>query len=226
MKVCTKCGKEKDILDFNKYKRSKDGVRSNCKKCQSIEGVKYSRNRRANDEEYRILGNLKCKEYKKNHREDISEYNKQYRNNNRTEIYIYNKDYTTNHKENINKNRRIRYQNNKGTISLKRIEKYNQNPEKFLEYKRRRKARIKGGGEYKISPLVLDLILAVQQFKCVYCETEFSENVKKTLDHVTPLIKGGLHRSDNLVYACRSCNCSKNSGPPLRIVQTILPFIN
>lgn len=41
--------------------------------------------------------------------------------------------------------------------------------------------------------------------KCVYCRRE----VKLTLDHVTPLARGGRHSPDNIVPACGSCNYTK-----------------
>lgn len=33
-KVCTKCGKEKPLSQFNRHKRASDGVRSCCKECK------------------------------------------------------------------------------------------------------------------------------------------------------------------------------------------------
>ena len=40
---------------------------------------------------------------------------------------------------------------------------------------------------------------------CCYCGT----TEKISIDHLIPLIKGGADYSDNLVWACRSCNSSK-----------------
>lgn len=46
---------------------------------------------------------------------------------------------------------------------------------------------------------------------CTYCRATLdADNV--TLDHVTPLTKGGQHDSSNVVPACRSCNSSKQDG--------------
>ncbi len=45
---------------------------------------------------------------------------------------------------------------------------------------------------------------------CYYCERNVSvEN--RTADHKTPLSRGGLHSSANLVMACWPCNTSKNA---------------
>ena len=43
---------------------------------------------------------------------------------------------------------------------------------------------------------------------CVYC----GSTEPLTIDHVTPLSKGGTHTIDNLALACKSCNSSKNSN--------------
>ena len=44
--------------------------------------------------------------------------------------------------------------------------------------------------------------------KCWYCGVDKPD----TVDHVKPIAKGGGHELDNLVLACRSCNCSKKDG--------------
>src|SRR5215213_10214857 len=54
-KVCTKCKIERDISQFSRNKRTKDGFHCHCKRCQS-------RNPQAYDEkiENRSMGLLKC----------------------------------------------------------------------------------------------------------------------------------------------------------------------
>lgn len=51
---------------------------------------------------------------------------------------------------------------------------------------------------------------------CHYCGVHMQENPKDgynpkgvSIDHVTPLIKGGAGTSDNLVLCCRRCNQRK-----------------
>jgi hypothetical protein len=41
-KVCTKCGVEKPFGEFNKRREAKDGLRSSCRICQSIENKKHA----------------------------------------------------------------------------------------------------------------------------------------------------------------------------------------
>jgi len=51
---------------------------------------------------------------------------------------------------------------------------------------------------------------AVAPGPCVYCGTADA----KTIDHIIPVIQGGLHESANLVRACKPCNSSKGGRTP------------
>jgi 5-methylcytosine-specific restriction endonuclease McrA len=50
-------------------------------------------------------------------------------------------------------------------------------------------------------------ILEKYDHRCAYCGVPDA----RTMDHVVPVIKGGLHTSSNVVPACRKCNSSKGS---------------
>lgn len=54
----------------------------------------------------------------------------------------------------------------------------------------------------------LDTLYATET--CVYCK-QFVEPKNRTMDHVIPLKRGGLHHPDNLVMACGSCNFKKSA---------------
>lgn len=56
--------------------------------------------------------------------------------------------------------------------------------------------------------------------RCAYCDKRAKG--KLTQDHITPLSKGGNHTKSNIVPACRSCNCRKHAGPPLKPIQPLL----
>jgi 5-methylcytosine-specific restriction endonuclease McrA len=62
-------------------------------------------------------------------------------------------------------------------------------------------------------------IKAAFRYRCVYCG---KKPRVLTLDHITPLSKKGNHTVANVIPACRSCNSSKNAGPPLKPVQPML----
>ena len=52
-------------------------------------------------------------------------------------------------------------------------------------------------------------------FRCLYCLADLhgADPRDITLDHVTPKADGGSNKPENLVTACRSCNCSRQDAP-------------
>jgi 5-methylcytosine-specific restriction endonuclease McrA len=54
-------------------------------------------------------------------------------------------------------------------------------------------------------PLSNHAVLRRDNHECAYCETGRGT----TVDHVTPRAKGGQHRWENVVAACRPCNARK-----------------
>ena len=77
------------------------------------------------------------------------------------------------------------------------------NPEKKREHRRQWRARKNGA---TIGPVDRDAIYERDE-RCIYCGSD--KNL--TLDHLTPLARGGAHAQDNLAVACRSCNDSKGA---------------
>lgn len=67
----------------------------------------------------------------------------------------------------------------------------------------RRHARKKGAAGNVTAEEIIALKKA--QAECVYC----GDRDDLTIDHKTPLARGGKHSIENLQIACRSCNCSK-----------------
>jgi 5-methylcytosine-specific restriction endonuclease McrA len=60
---------------------------------------------------------------------------------------------------------------------------------------------------------------------CHYCGV-WLELRFRTIDHVVPLSKGGRHNMDNIVVACKPCNCKKHDSMPDVILgsSTALPL--
>lgn len=85
-KICYKCHQEKPIIDFNKDRNTKDGLRCECKICK--------------------------KQYQSEHKKEIKLWKKQYNLEHKKEIQLYNKKYHLEHKKEINC-RRKKYQQQK-----------------------------------------------------------------------------------------------------------------
>jgi 5-methylcytosine-specific restriction endonuclease McrA len=58
-------------------------------------------------------------------------------------------------------------------------------------------------------------------YLCAYCHKKFPFR-QLTIDHITPLSKGGSHTLSNILPACLDCNMHKNAGEVLRPVQPFL----
>lgn len=52
------------------------------------------------------------------------------------------------------------------------------------------------------------LVWEVTDGRCVYCG-QVTPDSERHVDHVVPIIRGGVNRPPNLVAACRTCNLSK-----------------
>lgn len=61
MKICSKCGLEKDLSEFYKHKKTKDGLHSKCKICHK----KYNQTPEIKERVKKYNQTLKVKEYKK-----------------------------------------------------------------------------------------------------------------------------------------------------------------
>ncbi len=92
VKKCNKCGKIKDIIEFNKQKSSKDGYARHCKECIAKRWKEYYRKnkqkinaheneRYANDPNYRKTLSIQRKERRDNnpeYRKELIDYHKAY----------------------------------------------------------------------------------------------------------------------------------------------------
>jgi 5-methylcytosine-specific restriction endonuclease McrA len=55
--------------------------------------------------------------------------------------------------------------------------------------------------------------------RCVYCG---KKPQRLTMDHITPISKGGSHTMHNIVPSCIHCNSRKRTGEAEKMIQTLL----
>jgi hypothetical protein len=94
------------------------------------------------------------------------------------------------------------YYENKEKYQKRNKDWYAKNPEKACSSTHRRRAKLKENGVFEISQKDLKRIY---NSPCFYC----GSNKNITLDHVIPIIKGGVHSIGNAISLCLSCNSSK-----------------
>lgn len=80
------------------------------------------------------------------------------------------------------------------------------NPEKKAVLENRRRARKAGNGGSHTLEERREKFARLGDV-CYYC----GDDSKLTVDHLTPLSRGGTDAIDNIVPACRSCNSRKNA---------------
>lgn len=104
-KVCTKCGIEKPLSEFNNNKKGKYGKRSDCRECQKESKRKWREDNLDKVKEYN-------KQWRENNPNYMKEYNKQWRENNQDYMREYSK--SEKEKESHRKRNRKYSQSKKG----------------------------------------------------------------------------------------------------------------
>ena len=59
---------------------------------------------------------------------------------------------------------------------------------------------------------------------CVYCGAGLEEDVQLTLDHYTPVSRGGNNDARNLVTACKTCNSARGKRTVRSFVKTVAEY--
>jgi len=216
-KICTKCGFELNIDMFTKLKRNKDGLSHQCKKCDKEYRIKnkdvikgYKEKCKESIKEYRVKNKEATSIYKKQYsidnRQKISKRMKIYRQVKKKELAIYAKEYRDNHKEELVETARKWREKNKSNIAINSKKYQKENKIKLnIVYQKRRSRK-------KQLPATLtetQWINIKQHFNdsCAYC----GKKIVLEQEHVIPLSKGGEYTNNNIIPACKSCNCSKGN---------------
>jgi len=95
VKICSKCGVEKNESDYTRDKSRSDGYSLWCKQCQSAYCKSYYQK---NKEKV----NAHHKKYNEKHKEEINAYHKNYKKVNKKAVYASTKKYNEKHKEERN----------------------------------------------------------------------------------------------------------------------------
>lgn len=149
------------------------------------------------------LAELKRKnaEYRKRTSEQRNAYNREYRRTHPEWVRLVYKRFHQNHLEARRADSRVRTR-----LWAKK------NPIRVRMNNAKRAARIRGAGGAGFFKADYELQLRSQKGNCWWCGKPMGKDV--TIDHVTPIIRGGQHDPRNIVLAHKSCNCSKKEKLP------------
>ncbi len=118
------------------------------------------------------------------------------------------------HKEKINARNRAYYEANKEKASQWKRNYRHSNRGLFKSFNQARRDRLALRSDPSITPDVINTLFQKAKL-CPYCGKKLSDTCSamgdsKTLDHLTPLVKGGWHCLSNVVVCCFSCNAKKH----------------
>ena len=228
IKICSKCKLEKSITKFYKDKNRKNGIHCHCKNCMNKQNRRYHLVHKKQLTQYYKRYN---KQYGTIHREQLVRQHKQYRAVNKRLVAKWNKKYNTIHKKKIARYRKRYYTIHKDQIAqycrqyrtihktqIARSNKkwYVNNPDKVLiNWHRYRARECNAPGSFTVNDVIH--MRKRQNDNCHYCY--ISLNNRGTVDHRTPLIRGGTNWPNNLCLACKPCNSSKGAKTELEFRQ-------
>jgi len=104
---------------------------------------------------------------------------------------------------------RMYYESNREKVKSANYKYRRENPEAYRQYARDYKARKRAGGG-RLSRGYFDRLWAAQAGLCKACEGDLMI-LGTHLDHIIPLVKGGLHCDDNVQLLCATCNRRKSA---------------
>lgn len=184
MKKCARCQNLKELEEFSKDKKRKDGLNKYCRKCASDIYYQNKDTILSRQREYYVKHKSahikKCQEWYQKNIEARKEYRRQYYLANKEEAILYSKVWHENNRE---------YGTNANQV---------------------RKVRKHGGVVEKIDRKE---IIKRDNSTCQICGKVLSPR-EITVDHIVPISAGGGHIASNLRVACVNCNCSRRHNKP------------
>lgn len=228
-KICTACGLVKDLAEFSvRQDRGKPYRLPTCQACTSA----YFRAYRATHREHlntlahrhnersrakhREAYLARTRQWRATHKAEVAAYNKAYEQAHQAERRNYRQEYERAHGVEVRARRRAYYQRVGAARQRQRLRLH---PERFLLYVQKRRARLLAAPVNDFTPVQWREMQAAYAYRCAYCGTK---QKRLTMDHITPLSKGGTHTKHNIVPACKSCNSQKQAGPVPQAVQPLL----
>jgi purine nucleoside permease len=61
---------------------------------------------------------------------------------------------------------------------------------------------------------------------CVYCGASVEDATQLTLDHLTPVSKGGKNEPGNLATCCKRCNSSRGTRSVPAFARAVAGYVN
>lgn len=199
-KICKKCNKELDIIEFVKNKNCKDGYECTCKKCKN-----KIRQERYKTLQYQIPENSKKICIKCNKLLPYSRFAKDLKSKDCHRNICKSCDYE-----------RIKNRNN--------LNKLEQNSTWWNCKANSVNKRGRKNLPDKITGKELYDIFIKQNKKCSYCNIDISD--KFQVEHIEPISNGGRNIKENICLSCEDCNRLKWNKSHKEFVMFLNEYVN
>jgi hypothetical protein len=205
-KTCSKCHIEKPLSDFARDSRSPGGLQCSCRECQRAYYI-------ANKERLLAQGLAR---YAKN-KEKILAQNARWKIENKAKHLQQAKDWYAANKDRARATRAAWTARNPGRKTAITSAWFAANPGLRRIYKLNRRARVLySGGE--LSKGLGAKLFALQKGKCACCAKPLGKPYH--MDHIIPLVRGGLNIDSNIQLLRPECNMSKGKKEPIEFMQS------
>lgn len=229
-KKCTKCTIVRPLTDFYADKRKvHDGLQSQCKHCQSERRSQWRKDNPDKDKAQRqryydnnsdaILQRQRQRRLEKPDSNKSAVRRWRERNLDRHKNMVAN--WASRNREKLNaiaREKRARRTDADRLMLAAMARRWRAgNPEiSRLSAKNAKHRRRSQTGDGVVTRAEWQAIKALYDNRCIYC----AQRRPLTMDHVVALSRGGLHRADNIVPACRSCNSRKQARDAIEYNQS------
>ena len=156
--------------------------------------------------------------WKQKNKAKVAAYGKAYCSKRKAELAAFMREYRAKNKDYFREVERAR---RKGRLAYQK-EWFEKNKEKRRASQRacsQRYTARKKGAKGNVTKEEWAQIVSLCNGKCFWCGKSMDV---VTQDHLIPLSKGGSHTPDNVVPACRSCNCKKSDRDPLEFLSDVI----
>jgi 5-methylcytosine-specific restriction endonuclease McrA len=158
--------------------------------------------------------------WKRANKEQQQAYQKAYDEKNKVKRIAKNKLWRINNPGYSSANSKKNYTKNKELYRPTRKAWQAANPDMVKSHSHNRRARLQGAqGNHTAAEW--RSVLKAHGFRCGWCGAKETKSSPLTRDHYIPLARGGSNYANNLVPACRSCNCKKHWHDPIKFAQSI-----